>query len=106
MLDDYGGNNNHQYLIGTKPEIIRADMRIFKEEVLVDFKELSKKLEQKCIIIDKELKENMQKFNNKLSDLNYKLLDLSSRFILDENAREKLSELIIFKEKYENERKL
>ena len=39
MLDDYGGNNNHQYLIGTKPETIRADMRIFKEEVLVDFKE-------------------------------------------------------------------
>ena len=105
MSGDFKGNNNHQYLIGTKPETIRADMRIFKEEVLVDFKELSKKLEQKCIIIDKELKENIQKCNNKLSDLNYKLLDLSSRFILDENAREKLSELIIFKEKYENERK-
>ena len=103
MSGDYEGNNNNQnYLIGSKPESIRADIMHFKEEVLVDFRELSKKLEQKYIVINKELKENIETFNNKLSDFNLKLLDLSSRFVLDEDTREKLSELLIFKEKYES----
>ena len=44
---------NNDFLIGSKPEIIKADIMYFKEEVLVEVKQLSKKLEEKYIKINK-----------------------------------------------------
>lgn len=104
MTEDYKDNNSNsqQYLIGSKPETIKADIMNFKEEVLVDFKELSKKLEQKYYKINKELKDNMELFNNKISNFNLKLLELNSKIVTDITTKEKLSELIKFKEKAEN----
>ena len=102
MSNDNKEINNNNYLIGSKPETIKADIMNFKEEVLVDFKELSKRLEQKYNKINKELKDNMELFNTKISNFNLKLLELSSKIVTDTNTKQKLSELIIFKEKAEN----
>lgn len=92
---------NNDYLIGSKPETIKADIMYFKEEVLVEFKELSKKLEEKYTKINKELKENIELFNTKLSQFNSKLLELTSRLAVDTNMKQKLDELLIFREKAE-----
>ena len=102
MSNDNKDINNNNYLIGSKPETIKADIMNFKEEVLVDFKELSKKLEQKYNKINKELRDNMELFNNKISNFNLKLLELSSKIVTDTTTKQKLSELLIFKEKAEN----
>jgi len=92
---------NNDYLIGSKPETIKADIMYFKEEVLVEFKQLSKKLEEKYTKINKELKDNIELFNTKLSQFNFKLLELSSRIVIDTNMKQKLNDLLIFKEKAE-----
>ena len=102
MSNDNKDINNNNYLIGSKPETIKADIMNFKEEVLVDFKELSKQLEQKYNKINKELRDNMELFNNKISNFNLKLLELSSKIVTDTTTKQKLSELLIFKEKAEN----
>ena len=87
---------NNDFLIGSKPEIIKADIMYFKEEVLVEVKQLSKKLEEKYIKINKELKENIDLFNTKLSQFNFKILELSSKIVIDANIQQKLDELLIF----------
>ena len=100
-MSDDNKNINNQYLIGSKPETIKADIMNFKEDVLVDFKELSKKLDQKYKKINKELKDNMESFNNKMSSFNQKILELNSKIVTDSNTREKLSELLNFKDNAE-----
>ena len=93
---------NNNYLIGSNPETIKADIMYFKEELLVDFKELSKKLEKKYNNINKELKENIELFNFNMSNFNQKLLELSSKIIVDATMSQKISELLNFKEKAES----
>ena len=101
MSDENKKINDNHYLIGSRPETIKADIMNFKEEVLVDFKELSKNLKQKYNKINNEFKENMELFNNKISDINLKLLELNSKIVTDSVTREKLSQLLNFKEKAE-----
>ena len=101
MADDNKKNNDNHYLIGSKPETIKADIMIFKEEVLVDFKDLGKKLDQKYNKINNELRENMELFDEKISNLESKILELNSKIVTDTITREKLSQLLNFKEKAE-----
>ena len=95
----FDSKEGNPYLIGLKPETIKADIMNFKEEVLVDIKELSKKLEEKCRNINQELKNNMNIFNNKISEFNIKLLELSKKIVTDSNTADKLTNLLYFKEK-------
>ena len=94
--------NINQYLIGSNPEAMRADIMYFKNEVLVDFKELNKKLEEKYSKINHEIANNMELFNQKISQINIKLLELSTKIITDANSNEKINELLNFKDKAES----
>ena len=94
--------NQNNFVIGSKPELIKVELMNFKEEVLLDLKELSKKLDDKYIKMNREIKVNMDSFNKKISDFNLKLLDISSRSVSDTTTKEKLVELLSFKVKAEN----
>ena len=94
--------NQNNFVIGSKPELIKVELMNFKEEVLLDLKELSKKLDDKYIKMNREIKDNMDSFNKKISDFNLKLLDISSRSVSDTTTKEKLVELLSFKVKAEN----
>ena len=98
MLQESNSNN----LIGFKPETLKNDIMTFKDEVLKDFKELKKKFEEKYQIINNEIKDNMDYFNNKLTSFNSKLLEISSQIVVDSMAKEKISELVSFQNKAES----
>ena len=101
MLQESNDNHNKNIIIGLKPEAIKYDIMKFKNDVLIDMKELKKNLEEKYITINSEIKENLELFNKKLLSFNSKLLELSSKIITDSNTKEKLLELLAFKNKSE-----
>jgi len=74
----------------------------FKEEVLQDIKELDQKLEEKYIIINKKINNNIELYNKKITEFDFKLLDLSSKIVTDITIKEKISDLLNFKEKTDN----
>ena len=90
------------YLIGSKPEALKLDIMNFKEEVLVEFKELNKRLEEKYKKTDKELNEKTEFFNTQISQFNLKLSELSSKLVIDTNIKQKIDDLLNFKEKAES----
>ena len=94
-------NKNH-YLIGSTQEIIKTDILNFKEEVLQDIKELGQKLEEKDFKINKELNNNIELYNKKITEFDFKLLDLLSKIVTDITIKEKISDLFNFKEKTDN----
>ena len=94
-------NQNH-CLLGSIPEIIKTDIMNFKEEVLQDIKELGQKLEEKYFKINKELNNNIELYNKKITEFDLKLLDLSSKIVTDITIKEKISDLFNFKEKTDN----
>ena len=100
-MDSKSINQNH-YLIGSTPEIIKTDIMNFKEEVLQDIKELGQKLEEKYFKINKELNNNIELYNKKITEFDFKLLDLSSKIVNDITIKEKISDLLNFKEKTDN----
>jgi hypothetical protein len=101
FMDSKSINQNH-YLIGSTPEIIKTDIMNFKEEVLQDIKELGQKLEEKYFKINKELNNNIELYNKKITEFDFKLLDLSSKIVTDITIKEKISDLFNFKEKTDN----
>ena len=101
FMDSKSINQNH-YLIGSTPEIIKTDIMNFKEEVLQDIKELGQKLEEKYFKINKELNNNIELYNKKITEFDFKLLDLSSKIVIDATIKEKISDLLNFKEKTDN----
>ena len=92
-------NENKPYLIGSNPESIKMDIIMFKEEVLIELKQLNNSLAEKYRKISQEIKDKLELFEKKLNEFNIKLSDLSSKIINDIKAQEKLSELLIFKDK-------
>ena len=94
-------NKNH-YLIGSTQEIIKTDILNFKEEVLQDIKELGQKLEEKYIKINKKLNNDIELYNKKIKEFDFKLLDLLSKIVTDITIKEKISDLFNFKEKTDN----
>ena len=94
-------NKNH-YLIGSTQEIIKTDILNFKEEVLQDIKELGQKLEEKYIKINKKLNNDIELYNKKIKEFDFKLLDLLSKIVTDITIKEKISDLLNFKEKTDN----
>ena len=90
------------YLIGSKPEAHKLDIMNFKEEVLVEFKELNKRLEEKYKKTDNELNEKTEFFNTQISQFNLKLSELSSKLVIDTNIKQKIDDLLNFKEKAES----
>ena len=92
-------NDKNAYLIGSSPEIIKKDIIMFKEEVLVELKQLDKSLAQKYNKMSDEVKNKLDVFEKKLNNFYAKLSDLSTKLVLDLKSHEKLSELLVFKEK-------
>jgi len=67
FMDSKSINQNH-CLLGSIPEIIKTDIMNFKEEVLQDIKELDQKLEEKYIIINKKINNNIELYNKKITE--------------------------------------
>ena len=101
FMDSKSINKNH-YLIGSTQEIIKTDILNFKEEVLQDIKELGQKLEEKYIKINKKLNNDIELYNKKIKEFDFKLLDLLSKIVTDITIKEKISDLFNFKEKTDN----
>ena len=94
-------NKNH-YMICSTTEIIKTDLMNLKEEVLQDIKELGQKLEEKYIKINKKLNNDIELYNKKIKEFDFKLLDLLSKIVTDITIKEKISDLFNFKEKTDN----
>ena len=92
-------NDKNAYLIGSNPETMKMDIIMFKEEVLVELKQLNNSLAEKYRKISQEVQDKLELFEKKLVDLNIKLSDLSTKIVTDMESQEKLSELLVFKDK-------
>lgn len=92
-------NEKNAYLIGSKPESMKMDIIMFKEEVLVELKQLNNSLAEKYRKISQEVQDKLELFDKKLTDYNIKLSELSTKIIIDTKSHEKINELLIFKDK-------
>ena len=92
-------NEKNAYLIGSKPETMKMDIIMFKEEVLVELKQLNISLAEKYRKISQEVQDKLELFDKKLFDLNIKLEDLSTKIVTDVKSQEKITELLLFKDK-------
>ena len=92
-------NEKNAYLIGSKPEVMKMDIILFKEEVLIELKQLNNSLAEKYRKTDQEVKDKLELFDKKLNDCKIKLSELSSKIVTDLKSQEKLAELLIFKDK-------
>ena len=92
-------NEKNAYLIGSKPETMKMDIILFKEEVLIELKQLNNSLAENYRKTDQEVKDKLELFDKKLNDLKIRLSDLSSKIVTDLESQEKLAELLIFKDK-------
>ena len=92
-------NEKNAYLIGSKPETMKMDIIMFKEEVLVELKQLNNSLAEKYRNTGQEVKDKLELFEKKLNDYSIKLSELSSKIIVDTKSQEKIAELLIFKDK-------
>ena len=80
--------------IGKKNDILH-----FKEETLRDFKEVQKKITQKYENLDLEMKERLDEYERRITTYENKIMELSNLINTDKTIREKVDNLMEFKEK-------
>ena len=77
----------------------KNDILHFKEETLRDFKEVQKKISEKYENLDLEIKEKLEIYERRIVTYENKILELSNLINTDKTIREKVDNLMEFKEK-------
>ena len=77
----------------------KNDLLHFKEETLRDFKEVQRKISEKYEVLDLEIKEKLETYEKRISTYENKIMELSNLINTDKTIREKVDNLIEFKEK-------
>ena len=77
----------------------KNDIMHFKEETLRDFKEVQKKVNDKYDNLDLELRERLDAYERRITTYENKIIELSNLINTDKTIREKVDQLMEFKEK-------
>ena len=80
--------------VGKKNDILH-----FKEETLRDFKEVQRKISEKYEVLDLEIKEKLETYERRIVAYENKIMELSNLINTDKTIREKVDNLMEFKEK-------
>ena len=78
---------------------IKSDLLLFKDETLRDIKEAERKVSDKYKNLDKEIKEKLSSYENRITAYETKIIELSNLINTDKTIREKVDKLMEFKEK-------
>ena len=77
----------------------KNDLLHFKEETLRDFKEVQKKISDKYDNLDLEINERLEAYERRITVYENKIMELSKLINTDKTIREKVDNLMEFKEK-------
>jgi len=77
----------------------KNDLMHFKEETLRDFKEVQKKITDKFDNLDVEMRERLDAYERRITTYENKIMELSHLINTDKTIREKVDNLMEFKEK-------
>ena len=77
----------------------KNDLLNFKEETLRDFKEVQRKISEKYETLDLEMKEKLEAYEKRIVTYENKIMELSNLINTDKTIREKVDNLMEFKEK-------
>ena len=77
----------------------KNDLLHFKEETLRDFKEVQRKITEKYETLDLEMKEKLEAYEKRIVTYENKIMELSNLINTDKTIREKVDNLMEFKEK-------
>ena len=77
----------------------KNDLLHFKEETLRDFKQVQKKITDKYDNLDLEMREKIEAFEQRITTYENKIMELSNKINTDKTIREKVDNLMEFKEK-------
>ena len=77
----------------------KNDLLHFKEETLRDFKEVQRKISEKYETLDLEMKEKLETYEKRIVTYENKIMELSNLINTDKTIREKVDNLMEFKEK-------
>ena len=77
----------------------KNDLMHFKEETLRDFKEVQKKITDKFDNLDLEMRERLDAYERRITTYENKIFELSNLINTDKTIRQKVDNLMEFKEK-------
>ena len=77
----------------------KNDILLFKNETLKDFKEAQKKMFDKYSNLDENIKNRLDEFEKRITSYEIKITELSKLINVDKLIKEKIEELLEFKEK-------
>ena len=77
----------------------KNDLMQFKEETLRDFKQIQKRITERYENIDIEMRERLEAYEKRITTYENKIMELSNLINTDKTIREKVDNLMEFKEK-------
>ena len=90
---------NNDPILAFNPKNMKNDILMFKNETLKDFKEAQRKVSEKYKILDFEIKEKLESFEQRIITYENKIIELSNLINTDKTIRDKVDALMEFKEK-------
>ena len=90
--------NNQDPIVGSSRGM-KSDLLMFKDETLKDIKEAQKKVQEKYNHLNLEVKEKLDKYELRISAYETKIMELAKLINTDKEIRDKVDNLIEFKEK-------
>ena len=89
-------------ILGFNTKNIKNDILRFKDEALKDFKDAQKKVYDKYQNLDLEIKEKLESYENRITTYENKIMELKNLINTDKTIRDKVENLIEFKERAED----
>ena len=89
-------------IVGISAKNMKNDILLFKEETLKDFKMAQKKANDNYKVLNLELKERLDSYEQRIKNYEAKILELSKLINTDKTIREKVDTLMEFKEKVDD----
>ena len=89
-------------ILSVNSKNIKNDILLFKNETLKDIKDAQKKMSEKYQILDFEIKEKLELYEQRITTYENKIIELSTLINTDKMIRDKVEKLIEFKEKAED----
>ena len=86
-------------IMDLKAKSMKNDILLFKNEVLKDLKEAQKKMFEKYSNLDDNIKTKFESYENRINAYETKITELSKLINTDQSIREKVEQLLEFKEK-------
>ena len=86
-------------IVAVNSKNVKNDILMFKNETLKDFKDAQKKVNEKYQTLNLEVKEKLDAYEQRITAYEAKILELSNLINTDKTIRDKVDDLMEFKEK-------